>query len=194
MLTDSATAYETHAQDFLRGRDESMIGSQVVEQWARTLSSGAEVIELACGGGVPITRVLHSVGLSLWAVDSSPTLVAEFERRFPSVPVQCARVQDSEFFHRTYDAAIAVGLLFLLPESDQLALIENVGKFLVPGGRFLFTAPIEIGKWNDLNTGIVCQSLGRARYEACLNAAGFRILGTFIDKGENNYYDAERTS
>jgi SAM-dependent methyltransferase len=191
---DSAIAYETRAQDFLRGRDESMIGSQVVEQWARKLCSGAEVIELACGGGYPITRVLHSAGLKLWAIDSSPTLVTEFERRFPSVPVQCAKVQDSGFFGRTYDAAIAVGLLFLLPESDQLALIENVGKILVPGGRFLFTAPIEIGKWNDLNTGIVCQSLGRARYETCLNAAGFRIVGTFIDKGENNYYDTERTS
>jgi SAM-dependent methyltransferase len=119
-------------------------------------------------------------------------LVTEFKERFPAVPVQCAKVQDSDFFCRTYDAAVAVGLLFLLPEGDQLALIESVAKILVPGGRFLFTAPIETGSWRDMNTGIACQSPGRARYEACLNAAGFRVAATFVDKGENNYYDAER--
>lgn len=192
LLADSAIAYETRAQEFLRGRDESMIGSQVVEQWARTLTKGSEVIELGCGAGYPITRVLHAAGLKLWAVDSSRTLVAEFERRFPSVPVQCAKVQNSEFFGRSYDAAVAVGLLFLLPENDQLALIERVAKIVVPSGRFLFTAPIETGNWIDLNTGITCQSLGRARYETCLNAVGFRIAATFADKGKNNYYDTER--
>ena len=90
--------------------------------------------------------------------------------------------------------AVAVGLLFLLPEEDQMALIARIAKILVPGGRFLFMAPIEVGGWIDMNTGIACQSLGRVRYEACLNAAGFRVAATFIDKGENNYYDAERTS
>jgi SAM-dependent methyltransferase len=192
LTADSATAYEVHALAFLQGRDASMIGSQVVEQWARSLRSGAEVIELACGGGYPITKVLHAVGLKLWAMDSSPTLVAAFEHRFPSVPVQCARVQGFEFFGRTFDAAIAVGLMFLLPEHDQLALIDNVSKRLVPGGRFLFMAPIEVGTWRDLNTGMLCQSLGRERYETCLNAAGFRVVNTFIDKGVNHYYDAER--
>ncbi len=191
MITDSAVAYEVHAQDFLCGRDTSMIGSVVVEQWARTLPAGSAVIELGCGAGYPITRALQSTELKLWAIDSSASLVRGFKQRFPSIPVQCGKVQNSDFFNRTYQAAIAVGLLFLLPEKEQLALIERVAKILVPGGRFLFTAPIETGKWNDLNTGVVCHSLGWARYESCLNSAGFRIAGTFLDRGENHYYEAQ---
>jgi len=192
MSTDSAVAYETHAQEFLQGRDASMIGSVVVEQWARTLPIGSEVIELGCGAGYPITRALQAAGLKLWAIDSSTSLLKEFKQRFPSVPVQCEKVQSSNFFNRTYHAAIAVGLLFLLPENDQLALIERVARILVPGGRFLFTAPIEIGEWNDLNTGIVCHSLGQDRYKSCLKAADFRVVRTFADKGENNYRRASR--
>ena len=60
MLTDSATAYEVYAQEFLCHRDASMIGSVVVEEWARTLPAGSEVIELGCGAGYPITRALQS--------------------------------------------------------------------------------------------------------------------------------------
>lgn len=191
---DSASAYEAHAHEFLNGRDQSLIGSQVVDQWSRTLSKGSAVIELGCGGGYPISRVLHEAGLKPWAIDSSPTLVAAFQSRFPATPIQCAKVQESDFFGRSYDAAIAIGLIFLLPESDQLSLIHKVSKSLTVGGRFLFTAPIETGEWVDMNTGISCQSLGQARYEGCLKAAGFQVLATFTDKGENNYYDVVRVS
>jgi cyclopropane fatty-acyl-phospholipid synthase-like methyltransferase len=102
------------------------------------------------------------------------------------------RVQESDFFDRTYDGAIAIGLIFLLSESDQSTLISRVSKILVPGGRFLFTAPIEKGDWIDMNTGLECRSLGQASYEEYLRKAGFRVVATFTDKGANNYYDVER--
>ena len=190
-MMDSASAYEARAHEFLRGRDKSPIGTHIVDQWSRTLRRGATVIELACGGGYPVTRVLSSAGLQLWAVDSSPTLVAEFQSRFPAIPVQCARVQESDFFGRTYEGAIAIGLIFLLSESDQSTLISRVSKILVPGGRFLFMAPTERGDWIDMNTGLECRSLGPS-YEEYLREAGFRVVATFIDEGANHYYDVER--
>jgi SAM-dependent methyltransferase len=189
---DAANAYEAHARDFLSRRDASLIGAQVVQRWSRTLRKGASVIDLACGGGYPITKVLADAGLQLWALDSSPTLVSEFHSRFPTIPVQCARVQESDFFGREYQGAVAVGLLFLLSEPDQAALIARVSKVLMPGSRFLFTAPIESGTWNEMNTGLECRSLGRDGYEALLSKAGFRIVTTHTDEGANNYYEAER--
>ena len=189
---DSAEAYEAHAHEFLRTRDTSPIGTRVVDQWARTLRRGACVIELGCGGGYPITRVLNEAGLQLWAVDSSPTLVAAFRSRFPAIPVQCARVQETDFFGRMYEGAIAAGLIFLLSEPDQATLISRVSRILEPGGRFLLTAPIEEGDWIDMNTGLQCRSLGQANYGKYLRDAGFRLVATCRDKGDNNYYDVER--
>lgn len=189
---DSAKAYEACAHDFLRGRDSSPIGTRVVDQWARSLPGRATVIELACGGGYPISRVLEAAGLKLWAVDSSPTLVSEFRSRFPSISVQCARVQETDFFARNYDGAIAIGLLFLLSASEQMDLISRVAEILVPRGRFLFTAPVQVGTWNDLITGIECSSLGHERYGELLGNAGFRVVATYTDTGENHYYDAEK--
>ena len=189
---DSSEAYEINALAFLAGRDKSKIGMQVVERWGRSLKKKATVLELACGGGYPITRTLNDLGLKLWAVDSSPTLVSEFHKRFPEIPVQCARAQESDFFGRKYDAVISVGLIFLMPEREQETLINRVSEILEPGGRFLLMAPQKAGSWNDMNTGIGCISLGCARYEALMNNAGLRVIGTHLDVGENNYYDAEK--
>jgi len=189
---DSAAAYETHADAFLRARDNSPVGSRVVARWSALLPVRARVLELACGGGFPVTRVLAAAGLRLWAIDSSPTLVAAFRARFPEIPVQCARVQDSDFFGRDYQAAIAIGLLFLLPEPEQVQLISRVADRLAPGGRFLFSAPVETGTWRDLNTGHTCQSLGQHRYEALLQEAGFSVLASQVDGGANHYYDVRK--
>lgn len=191
-MMDSAQAYEVHSHEFLRGRDTSSIGTQVVEQWSRTLRKGATVIELACGGGYPITRVLNAAGLRLWAIDSSPTLVAAFASRFPTIPIQCARVQESNFFGHKYECVIAVGLIFLLSEPEQANLISRVSAILEPGGRFMFMAPIQIGTWNDTNTGHECISLEQERYAELLAKSGLRVIATHMDVGENNYYDAEK--
>jgi len=191
---DSADAYESHASEFLKVRDQSIIGTRVVEKWAGSFGDGARVIELGCGGGYPITQVLHAANLQLWAVDSSPTLVSRFQIRFPHIPVQCRRVQECNFFDQTYDGAIAIGLMFLLPKSCQQALIEAVAGILNPGGRFLFSAPTETGEWVDVNTGHLCRSLGRAVYEAYFASANLQLANTFMDVGGNHYYELTRAA
>lgn len=191
---DSVSAYEAKASEFLHVRDNSDIGTTVVDQWARKLDSGATVIELGCGGGYPITRSLSSAGLKLWAIESSQTLAQEFNKRFPDIPIQCVRAQESNYFNQSYDAAIAVGLLFLLPEHEQLEMIANIAEILHPGGRFLFTAPIEQGNWVDINTGFPCVSLGQTIYQNHLQTVGLNTLATYTDSGGNNYYDTELSS
>ena len=188
-MDDSAAAYESHWSKYLQNRDQSSVGARVTEQWSRTLPEGAATLELACGGGYPVTRVLQKTGLSIYAIDSSPSLLTRFRERFPLVPVQCSKVQDSDFFNRTFDACIATGLLFLLSESDQEQLIDRVSAALVLSGRFLFTAPVETGCWTDLNTDIECKSLGQEKYESLLQRCGFVVLSFFSDSGGNNYYD-----
>ena len=190
--SDSASNYEQHARAFLSARDGSTVGAEVVERWARSLSSGTEVLEIGCGGGLPVTRVLANAGLKLWAVDSSPTLLSEFRARFPNIPVECARALESACFGRKFGAVISIGLVFLLNAEEQAAFIHRASELLIAGGRLLFTAPLQIGTWADMTTGHECRSLGRERYESILVEAGFRVVATYEDEGRNNYYGAER--
>lgn len=192
MSTDSVAAYEKHAQTFLQCRDASKVGVQVANRWAHSLEHGSEVIEIACGGGVPITQILVDAGLKVWAIDSSPTLITVFKDRFPDIPVKCDTVLESDYFRRKYDAAISIGLIFLLGKRDQLEMLEKVSKILHPGASFLFTAPIEVGTWIDVNTGHACISLGQETYESALEKSGFRVLRRYEDSGKNNCYETEK--
>ena len=189
---DSAMAYEKHACNFMRERDESLIGSKVVQNWAHNLPKNTDVIEIACGSGYPISKTLVESGVNLWVIDSSKTLIKEFQLRFPDTPSKCERTQESDYFARKFDAAIAIGFIFLLPEEEQILFIEQISRILPPGGQFLFTAPIELGNWRDLNTGIECNSLGYKKYASALQKAGFSITANFEDVGKNNYYETER--
>lgn len=188
----SASAYEAHAHEFLAARDGSPIGAEIVGHWARSLPAGTEVIEIACGGGYPITRALVEAGLKLWAIDASPTLLETFRLRFPAIPTQCSSALECDYFGRKFGAAVSIGLIFLLEEAQQMALLHRVGEILLPNGRFLFTAPIETGTWRDLATGHRCRSLGEARYVQALESAGFRVVGTHVDQGQNNYYAVQK--
>jgi cyclopropane fatty-acyl-phospholipid synthase-like methyltransferase len=189
---NSANAYEVHACEFLDARDRSLVGADIVAGWARALPVGTDIIEIACGGGYPVTRTLLETGVKLWAVEASPTLLERFRLRFPSIPTQCALALESDYFGRQFGAAISIGLLFLLEASEQEALLRRVSEILLPGGRFLFTAPIQTGTWRDTTTGHPCRSLGKARYVELLQDAGFRVLGTHVDEGENNHYETQK--
>ena len=191
-MKDSASAYDVCAQEFLRVRDRSTIGVDVLNSWAKSLEPGTDLIEVGCGGGWPVTKTLAALDLNLWAVDSSPTMLATFGSRFPDIPTECASALDATYFGRLYGAAIAIGLVFLLSAEGQERFIRRISQVLRPTARFLFTAPIELGTWVDVTTGIECRSLGLDSYAKILGEAGFVIRATYIDEGKNNYYEVVR--
>lgn len=188
----SAGAYEICAREFLAARDGSVVGADIVSDWARSLPGGTDVIEIACGGGLPVTRALVEAGANIWAIDSSATLLATFRSRFPAIPTRCQSALECDYFGRRFDAALAIGLMFLLEESEQIALLYRVSEILLPGGHFLFTAPSDAGTWRDIITGQECRSLGQARYVDALKRGGFHLMRTCVDSGDNHYYDARK--
>lgn len=192
-MTDPSNGYERVAAEFLAGRGRApptAIGTSAVRAWARTLPRGASVIDLGCGTGLPITKVLVDEGLDVYAVDASPSFVAAFRRTFPDLPVACESVEDSSFFDRTFDGVIAWGLVFLLLPEAQRRLIQRMANLLVPGGRLLFTSEAARHVWNDAMTGLESRSLGGAEYRRLLAAAGVSVTREYEDEGQNHYFDA----
>ena len=119
-----------------------------------------------------ISQVLVEEGFTVYGIKASTKLISAFRKRFPNVHAECAAVEDSEFFHRTFDGVVAWGLMFLLPTDIQIVVIRKVAKALNPRGKFLFTSPAQAVTWHDSLTGRESISLGDERYEQTLGAEG----------------------
>src|SRR5579864_4685265 len=173
---DKSNGYQDVAEHFIAARNHR-IGPATVREWSKSLVPGSSILDLACGYGVPITRTLIEAGFTVYGIDASARLVAEFRKRFPDVPVECAAAEDSEFFSRKFDGIVAWGLLFLLPAEIQPVVIHKAAEALKPGGRFLFTAQKQVVTWNDSLTGLESISLGGERYEQIIRDTGLTVVG-----------------
>ena len=191
-LSDPSRGYERMAREFMRGRGSDGVGATTVREWTRTVKPRGAVLDLGCGHGLPISEVLVDQGLDLYGVDASPSMIAEFKRRFPEAHAECSPVEVSDLFRRQFDGVVAWGLMFLLSPRAQEQLIGRIASVLVPGGRLLFTSPHQACSRTDILTGTGSVSLGVDRYREVLAAGGLELLGEASDEGENHYYFAAR--
>lgn len=189
---DKSNGYENHATTFIRCRSTGIngVGAPSVRHWARSLPANATVLDIGCGIGDPISKALVDEGLNVYGIDASPSMVEIFRQNFPNSPVACEAVENSSFFNRQFDAIIAWGLMFLLPEETQEVVLQKMANSLSTGGKLLFTASSQKMKWNDAITGIESISLGAEKYKALLVASGLSLIEEFEDEGENHYYHA----
>lgn len=190
MIDDRSNGYEALAAEHIARRRP--IGATTVRVWAQSLPRGGVVLDLGCGDGIPISKVLIDEALDTYGVDASPSMVAAFRRHFPAAPVACEPVEDSPFFGRSFDGIVAWGLMFLLSADTQRRVVAKVAAALRPGGRFLFTAPTEADTWPDALTGRPSVSLGADAYRSCLSSAGLVVVAEHLDEGDNYYYDAAK--
>lgn len=189
-MTDESNGYDDIAEIYIQGRGRAVngIGSSTTRAWAQTFPPGSVVLDLGCGTGIPVTKILLAAGLKAYAVDASPKMVADFQQNFPHVPVACESVERSQFFNRTFDGIISVGLMFLLAEETQRALIRTMAAALNPGGKLLFTAPLVKVQWKDAMTEQPSRSLGADEYRKLITTSGLNIGEEFHDEGENHYF------
>jgi SAM-dependent methyltransferase len=187
---DPSNGWEAVAAPFIEHVEQSCIGVATIRSWAQSLPRGATVLDLGCGPGGLRSRALFDAGLRVYGVDASPTLAAAFQRRFPDALVACEPAETSRMFDRSFDGVIAWGLVFLLPAAVQKTVIARVGRAMLPGGRFLFTAPVQQCTWDDVSTGRASWSLGADAYQVELASAGLAVIAEYRDDGENHYFDA----
>jgi 2-polyprenyl-3-methyl-5-hydroxy-6-metoxy-1,4-benzoquinol methylase len=184
---DPSNGYEELAERYMALRNQD-IGVATVREWCRALPPGSSILDLGCGHGVPVSQALIEEGFAVFGIDASAKMIAAFRERFPAAQAECAAVEESAFFSRQFDGAVAVGLMFLLPVDVQTLVIRKVASALNPGAKFLFTSPKECCTWKDLLTGRESVSPGAEAYRKTLRSEGLALLGEQVDAGSNHYY------
>jgi len=165
---------------------------------AASIRRGAMVLDVGCGNGTPLTRTLLAEGHRVVGLDSSSQMLSRLHRNLPQVPAVRGAVQSSPFREACFDAAIAWGVLFHLPQPQQIAAIASLSRVLKAGAPFLFTSGDEVDGGRDDFVGIMngvtfhYYSFTAHRYGEILTEHGFTLLETHADAGQNFYYLARR--
>jgi len=188
---DRSNGYEAFAEKFIAVRSNS--GQNLVKKWANNFSSKATIIDIGAGYGEPLTSILINRGFAVSAIDASPKMISALRARFSNIDLACEAVEESNFFGRTFDGALAIGLIFLLSPEAQEEFVHRVFDALKSGGRFLFSAPSQQASWDDILTGRQSVSLGETTYCRILREAGFESVETHVDDDENHYFEALKT-
>jgi cyclopropane fatty-acyl-phospholipid synthase-like methyltransferase len=192
IVMDKSHGYESIAPIFIKGRGQAVngIGASSVRDWVRSLPKNSTLLDLGCGTGIPVSKILIDEGMTVYGIDASPTMVKAFRQNFPDVPVACEAAEDSSFFNKVFDGIVAWGLLFLLPVESQERIIQKAANAIPTGGKFLFTATAKKAEWKDAMTEQDSISLGAERYTELIRASGLSMVEEFEDAGENHYYHA----
>jgi SAM-dependent methyltransferase len=171
------------------------VGVPEIEAIIAQLPPNGSVIDLGCGTGLPLAKLMSERGLKVFGVDSSRAMIGTFRQNLSAARAECCRMEDVEFPAGSFHAAIAWGSLFHLSIASQEAVIAKVGAWLKPDGIFLFTAAEEAGTasgpMNGVEFGYV--SLERNRYKEVLEQAGMKLQRDFRDAYDNYVYIAKKS-
>jgi SAM-dependent methyltransferase len=108
----------------------------------RLIPVGADVLELGCGAGVPMTARL-AVGRHLLGVDVSAEQIRRARENVPSATFVQADLTTIEREPESLDAVVAFYSLTHVPRERLAGLFERILRWLRPGGVFIASLGVE---------------------------------------------------
>ena len=164
----------------------------------KTLPPDARVLDIGCGHGLPITKALIAAGVHAVGIDSAPKMLTRFRLNLPATQAVRAIAQALPFADATFDGAVAWGVMFHLPQAEEIEVVASVARVLKLGGSFLFTAG-DVADDSGDHIGIMngvefpYYSFTTDGYRRILVDHGMHLIDFHKDKGENRYYLATKS-
>jgi ubiquinone/menaquinone biosynthesis C-methylase UbiE len=147
------------------------------------LSPPASVLDLGCGSGVPVARVL-SERYEVTGVDFSAQQLELARQAVPSANFIESDLIALDLPANSFEAIVAFYVLFHLPRAEQVDLLASIWRWLKPGGYFLGT----MSKRNEepytedefFGVEMYWTNFALDEYEQFLRDLGFELLESAI--------------
>jgi ubiquinone/menaquinone biosynthesis C-methylase UbiE len=163
--------------------------SRYLEVFEDRVARGSEVLDLGCGTGAQVTRVLarhHRVV----GVDVSPRSVAIARSRIDDVEFVVADIASVAFAEQSFDGVVAFFSLIHVPRERDAAVLASIWSWLRPGGWFVGTmssGPGGEGIEDFLGVAMYWSGWSTATNIALVEAAGFvNITATEVPEREDD--------
>jgi SAM-dependent methyltransferase len=110
----------------------------MLKEFSARLGSGARLLELGCGPGIPSTKALAR-RFKVTGVDISETQLEAARRSVPEGSFLRADLAEVDFPPESFDGVTAFYSISHVPRDEHGPLFERIARWVVPGGLFLAT-------------------------------------------------------
>jgi SAM-dependent methyltransferase len=178
-LADRIVAhYERHASDWDADRRRLGWNDKVWhDRLVALLQKGARVLDLGCGGGMPVASHLVAQGMRVTGVDASPSLIALCRERLPDEEWIVADMRGLTLEAR-FDGILAWDSFFHLTPDDQRAMFAVFATHARPGAILMFNSGPAFGEAIGSYKGdpLYHASLDPVEYRELLTRHGFELI------------------
>lgn len=169
-------SYDRCAQRYVGTRREE--GEPALAHLLERLGAGAAVLDIGCGGGVPVARTLARKA-DVIGVDLSSQMIRIARENVPRATFLQGDILEQEFDEGQFDAVVAFYSIFHLPREEHGTLFRRIYAWLKPGGYLMAT----LSQWNEpayteddfFNETMYWSNYSLSEYLDLLGGLGFRI-------------------
>ncbi len=170
-IADAFAAWSEAVVDPVRDR--------LFDRFCDMLPTGASVLDIGCGSGVPWTRRLADRCAVVVGVDISPVQAEAARHNVPTADIRTGDVMALHMPEQSMDGVVALYATGHLPAAEHEALLLRITGWLRPGGILLasFPAGIDVGWTGEwLGAPMFFSGLGTDAYRRLLAAGDWDVL------------------
>lgn len=131
---DSISEHWLNARTALPPKDHELF-----ELFLGYLPANSKVLDLGCGHGIPVAKLISTHGHHIIGVDRSAKLLAFARKEMPEHEWILSDIENVEV-NSTYDGIVIWDSLFHLPRTEHLTLLRKVSSALKPNGVLILSS------------------------------------------------------
>ncbi len=182
--------YDLIAEKYHANRD-IFDNKKELEAFIGLLPRSADVLDLGCGAGIPVTKLLIDYGFNVIGIDFSENMLTLAIKNVPEARFIKKNMTDIDFNDNSFDGLTACYSIIHVPREKHVSLFQMFHRILRPNGVLL----ISMGSngwegtqdfhgtemfWSHYRPEITLQ---------IVTDAGFEILfDKIVDSGEKHYW------
>lgn len=177
-----ANGYDVIAETYLERPGRSAVRDRWLRELVARLPSGARVLDLGCGPGVPVARELAARGFRVVGVDGSARQIQLARSNVPTAEFVHGDVTAIELAPASFDAVAAFYSITHVPRTEHVALLQQIAVWLRPGG--VFVASLGAFQTHGTEENWLGVKMFFSHYDAKVNEQLVRDAGFVIEKAE----------
>ena len=175
--------YDKIAHWWHEQHEHSLYGIEQIRCAILYCGEGRKALDVGCGSGGRIFRVLEESGFQITGIDASPKMIALAKANHPAAQLQVADIREWQSTER-FDLVIAWDSIFHLAQNEHDQVLQKLANLLAEGGVLIYTLGDAVGEhesdWHD--DKFPYSSIGIGENLRVLMAAGLHIRHVELDQ------------